>query len=267
MNKTKKRIKGLLWVLLYIAIYIVTTFMVQLTYVISANLNNPTVSKGEILDRMLDGTFALNVISCILTMWIYMLISKARRKPLNIIIKNKKTPSILTAMAVCCAIGSRLLVNVYLYISESIPSLKRSIEASTEISPDIENVQQALIAVFLTVIIAPIFEEFLFRGLVMDEFMGIMRPWAAITLQGILFGITHMALFQSIFAGVLGILLGVVYYNTKSIKIPCVFHCVFNLSVILSATKLSSGSAILLFVLGVLLCSISLFYIIVNSNK
>ncbi len=267
MNKTKKRIKGFLLALLYIVIYIAISLLVQLAYIINVKNSHPYMSKGEILDRVLDGTFALSVISCIFTMWIYMLIGKVRRKPLNTIIKNKKTPPILVAMSVCCAIGSRLLVNVYLYISESIPVLKRSIESSSEISPDIINGRQALIAVLLTVIIAPIFEEVLFRGLVMNEFLGIMRPWAAIVLQGILFGITHMALFQSIFAGVLGVLLGVIYYNTKSIKMSCIFHCVFNFSVILTATELSNFSAILLFVLGLLLCGISLFYIIVNSNR
>lgn len=267
MNKTKKRIKGFLLALMYVAIYIAVSLLVQLIYVFSVKNSYPNVSEGEILDRVLDGTFALSVISCILTMWVYMLISKVRKKPLNTVIKNKKTPPVLTAMSLCCAIGSRLLVNVYLYVAEGIPSLKRSIEASAEIAPDIINGRQALIALFLTIIVAPVFEEFLFRGLVMNEFLQIMRPWAAITLQGILFGITHMALFQSIFAGVLGVLLGVIYYNTKSIKMSCVFHCVFNLSVILTATKLSNQSAILLFVLGMLLCGISLFYIIVNSNK
>ena len=252
---------------MYIAIYIAVSLLVQMIYVLSVKNSFPAMSKGEILDRVLDGTFALGVISCIIAMWIYMLISKVRRKSLNAIIKNKKTPPIITVMSVCCAIGSRLLVNVYLYISESIPLLKRSIEASTEVSPDIINGGQALIAVFLTVIIAPVFEEILFRGLVMDELLGIMRPWAAITFQGILFGITHMALFQSIFAGLLGILLGVIYYNTKSIRVSCIFHCVFNFSVILTATKLSNPSAILLFVLGLMLCGISLFYIIANSNK
>ncbi len=253
--------------LMYVIIYIAASLLVQVAYIMSIKNNYPSMSKGEILDRVLDGTFALSVISCIVTMWIYMLISKLRRKPLNIIIKNKKTPTVLTAMSVCCAIGSRLLVNVYLHISESVPLLKRSIEASSELTPDVINGRQVLVALLLTVIIAPIFEEILFRGLVMNEFLGIMRPWAAITLQGILFGITHMALFQSIFAGVLGILLGVIYYNTKSIKMSCVFHCVFNLSVVLTATNLSTQSAILLFVLGLMLCGISLFYIVVNSNR
>lgn len=252
---------------MYVAIYIAISLLVQLVYIVSITNNYPDMSKGEILDRVLDGTFALSVIACILTMWIYMLIFKLRKKPLNTIIKNKKTPPVLAAMSLCCAIGSRLLVNVYLYVADSIPSLKRSIEASSETAPDILTTRQAVIAMFLTVIVAPIFEELLFRGLVMNEFLGIMRPWAAITFQGILFGITHMALFQSIFAGVLGILLGVIYYNTKSIKMSCVFHCVFNFSVVLTATKLSYLSATLLFVLGILLCGISLFYIIVNSNK
>ena len=267
MNKTKKRIKGLLFALLYIVIYIAISLIVQLTYIITINISHPSMSKGEILDRVLDGTFALNVISCVLAMWIYMIISKIRKKPLNTIIKNEKIPPILTLMSVCCAIGSRLLVNVYLYLAESISPLKRSIEASTEISPDIINGKQALVAVFLMVIVAPVFEEFLFRGLVMNEFMEIMRPWAAITLQGILFGITHMALFQSIFAGVLGILIGVIYYNTKSIKMACVFHCVFNLSAVLTATNLSNPTAILILVLGLLLSGVSLFYILVYSKK
>ena len=267
MSKTKKRIGGFVWALTYVAVYVIVSLLVQLSYVVFLKNNHSYMSEGEILDSVLGGSFALGVVSCIVSMWVYMLIGKLRKKSLSVVIENKKTPQIMTVMSMCCAIGARLLVNVYFYIAESIPFLKRSIDASVGTSPDISGVNQVLIALFLTVIIAPVFEEILFRGLVMDELMRIMRPWAAITLQGILFGITHMALFQSIFAGVLGVLLGIIYYNTRSIKISCVFHCIFNLSVILSVTQLSVHTAILLFVLGVLLCGVSLFYIIAGSNK
>ncbi len=267
MQKYKKRIIGLLLALMYVLIYIVINILVQFIYMVFVSSNNSDKSNSEIFSTILSGTYALSVIACIITMWVYIIISKIRKKPINRVINNSKITPALSSMIVCSAIGSRLIVNVYIYISQKIPLLRKSIEQAAETAPEILNSFQLIIAVLLMVIIAPVFEEFLFRGLVMGELLMFMRPWAAIVLQGIIFGIAHAALFQSIFASVLGIMLGVIYYYTKSFKAASIYHITFNASVIFATTELSSVSAVVILILGFALVGISLFYIIVNSNK
>jgi hypothetical protein len=88
-----------------------------------------------------------------------------------------------------------------------------------------------LIAVY---ILAPIGEEFLFRGLLQGKLAkavnGSPMP-VVILLQGILFGVYHGNLIQGIYAFLLGSLLGLIAYKADSL-LPCmVFHMALNASV------------------------------------
>jgi len=80
---------------------------------------------------------------------------------------------------------------------------------------------------FLTVVIAPIFEEFIFRGAVMH----ILMPYGngmAIFISAFCFGIYHGNFQQFFFAFVLGIVLGYITIATKSIFCSTVLHAMFN---------------------------------------
>jgi membrane protease YdiL (CAAX protease family) len=101
-----------------------------------------------------------------------------------------------------------------------------------------------LIAVF---ILAPIGEEFLFRGLIQGKLKkavnGSPMP-TVILLQGLLFGVYHGNLIQGIYAFFLGALLGLIAYQADNL-LPCIiFHMALNSSVCLVSeswfTELSS---------------------------
>lgn len=90
-------------------------------------------------------------------------------------------------------------------------------------------------------IIAPLFEEILFRGYIFDQFE---RRFAAIGLtivaSGVLFGLYHLNIFQGVFASILGIVLGLSYYWTRSIWIPIIIHFANNfLSYLLGIEEVS----------------------------
>ncbi len=100
-----------------------------------------------------------------------------------------------------------------------------SFNTVNEITPP--NVACALILMFQLVIIAPIFEEFWFRGLIMES----LKPYGngfAILVSAVLFGLTHGNLQQFFYATVLGICLGYIALNTKSIVVTTVMHAMFN---------------------------------------
>lgn len=83
---------------------------------------------------------------------------------------------------------------------------------------------------FITaVILAPVLEEVLFRGIILKGFLKNYSPVKAIVVSGLLFGIFHLNPWQAIGASFVGVILGWVYYKTKSI-IPCIIiHFVNNL--------------------------------------
>ncbi len=78
------------------------------------------------------------------------------------------------------------------------------------------------------VIFVPVAEELIFRGVVMGEFKGTMKPWYAAIFSGVVFGVMHMQLIQVGYAMMCGILLGFVYYYSHSIYFSIAVHAVFN---------------------------------------
>lgn len=251
---------------MYVAIYYTVSALLQTVYVLHQSLNY-NLSVSEIEKSALDSSYALGTISCIISLWIYLIIGKIRKRPIEKEVYNRKVAPMINIMAVCLAIGARMSVNAYYYFSQSVHLLKKSIDDASLLTPQLGTVSQLLAAVFAIIVIAPLFEEILFRGIVFTELSTVMRPWAANILQAIFFGVAHGVLFQSIFAFVIGILLGIVYYKTRSIITSALCHSAFNLSVVFSYTDMTTGSAVIMMVFGVLIVMSSLMYIIYSGKK
>ena len=77
-------------------------------------------------------------------------------------------------------------------------------------------------------IFAPLFEEWLCRGLVLRGLMSKMKPAGAICISAVFFAVLHMNPWQAIPAFILGLLFGYVYYKTGSLKLTMLMHCVNN---------------------------------------
>lgn len=83
-------------------------------------------------------------------------------------------------------------------------------------------------------IVAPIVEEFLMRGVILNRLLGYMRVIPALLIQAAMFGILHMNLLQGVYAGVLGLLMGYIYIKYGSLLMTILFHITLNtLSVVL----------------------------------
>ncbi|GIX40346.1 MAG: hypothetical protein KatS3mg129_0079 [Leptospiraceae bacterium] len=93
----------------------------------------------------------------------------------------------------------------------------------------------AFISLITIGIIAPFCEEFLFRGIILDNLYKKYPPITANLFQAILFGIAHMNPFQFLYAIPIGYLLGWFYIKTKNLWIPICIHIFTNsLAIILS---------------------------------
>ena len=77
-------------------------------------------------------------------------------------------------------------------------------------------------------IFAPLFEEWLCRGLVLRGLLQKKSPAAAIALSALFFAVLHMNPWQAVPAFILGLLFGYVYYKTGSLKLTMLMHCVNN---------------------------------------
>ena len=84
-------------------------------------------------------------------------------------------------------------------------------------------------AVILLMAVAPaICEELAYRGFVLSGFENLKNRWQAILFTSILFGLAHFSIQQSIITFAIGMILGVIALETKSL-IPCVlYHATHN---------------------------------------
>ncbi|MBO5657578.1 MAG: CPBP family intramembrane metalloprotease [Agathobacter sp.] len=80
-----------------------------------------------------------------------------------------------------------------------------------------------------SVILAPISEELIFRGVTMRIARKAFPFWAANLIQAVLFGVFHMNIVQGIYAGLFGLVLGIICEKGGSIYFSIFFHFLFNL--------------------------------------
>ena len=77
-------------------------------------------------------------------------------------------------------------------------------------------------------IFAPLFEEWLCRGLVLRGLLQKKSPATAITVSALFFAVLHLNPWQAVPAFILGAFFGYVYYKTGSLKLTMLMHCVNN---------------------------------------
>lgn len=101
------------------------------------------------------------------------------------------------------------------------------------------------VMIITAVIMAPIFEEIIFRGIIQKGMINNgIQPWKAIVFASIIFGLVHANPWQFVGAVLLGCVLGLVYYKTKSLLLPMLLHGFNNLcsSILIFYTKNESFS-------------------------
>lgn len=87
----------------------------------------------------------------------------------------------------------------------------------------------------VTAIFAPIFEEWLCRGMVLRGLLSKMKPVWAIVISALFFAVIHMNPWQALNAFLIGLVMGYIYYKTGSLWLTMLIHFVNNgTSVILS---------------------------------
>jgi membrane protease YdiL (CAAX protease family) len=93
--------------------------------------------------------------------------------------------------------------------------------------PPSTNIAYVVGMVILLVVVAPVFEELLFRGIIYDA----LKPYgagAAIVISSLLFGLAHGNLYQFFYTTALGFALGYIRYATNSLFVVTVLHALLN---------------------------------------
>jgi membrane protease YdiL (CAAX protease family) len=121
-----------------------------------------------------------------------------------------------------------------------------------------------IILILTVVVVAPIYEEIIFRGILLKGMANKINPNIALVISAIFFAIVHLNIPQGINAFFLGLIIGFIYLSTGSIYLSIFAHFVNNVLAITVSSifvsfqgKYSIEVHGMFFVLGVLLLVIA----------
>lgn len=94
---------------------------------------------------------------------------------------------------------------------------------------EFDGLTHTLLGAFTISILAPVLEEVMFRGAIQGYMMRrFNNPWVAILAAALVFGVFHLNPVQVVYATLLGIVFGWIYYRTRSLLSVIVGHVLNN---------------------------------------
>ncbi|MGH4117732.1 CPBP family intramembrane glutamic endopeptidase [Clostridium sp.] len=260
-----KYLKILGKIVLYFSVYIFTTFICTSIYaIIYGIINFNSITNVQINESLIRDGFLLTATSAIICFGIYVLMF--RKKEINLFKRCsfKKISLKNSSLIVFCSLGLALF-------SDSLVNLLISkFPSYTEASAAIESNTTTILGIVCIVLIIPIFEEILFRGLIYNELKTHLNIILAIIIQGVIFAAAHGNMLQGIYTFIMGVVLAIIYNKTRSIIAPMLFHIMYNLlgSIVLPFILSGiDGYYIAILILGSIITIFSLVLILKNNTK
>ena len=105
-------------------------------------------------------------------------------------------------------------------------------KTSNELAFEINNVWKLLLSILTMAVLPAVFEELIYRGIVLKGMLSKFKPWVAIIISALFFTLMHGSIDQTLFQFMLGIILCFVFYKTQNILYPILIHF-FNNALVL----------------------------------
>ena len=156
----------------------------------------------------------------LLVLWIFFLI---RRKKLLAEINVTALP--IKYVPVIFVIGITLTATIFFAMNLLPETLLEAYAQKSELVLSGSGFDE----VIAIMIIAPIVEEVIFRGLILSRLRKAVPIVWAVTISSLLFGISHGQIIWIIYTFILGIILSIVVVKTKSLIAGILLHILFNI--------------------------------------
>lgn len=228
MNKQEKLSRALIslvkaggFFIIYFASQIITGFVVGLILAFTSVDIDAFVAKN---------TMAISVISNVVAIIGCLLLLKFIKKESDAsaaLDMNFNFCSMKSVLGFCLALGAFGQFAIS-FILSLIPFPESWIEAHGENSSVITNSSVGM-QILAVAIVAPLAEEIIFRTCIQGSLAKGLPKWVAIVLTSVIFGVMHATPIAIIYATALGILMGWLYAEFKSIIPAMIFHLAFNL--------------------------------------
>lgn len=120
------------------------------------------------------------------------------------------------------------LMDLLSRVSISLHGGEPAPQAIVDFARSVESPEGQMAVILFAVIVAPVTEEFLFRGFLYPALKSSLGPFFAIMLSSALFGMIHMNAQAALPLGALGFVMALAYERTGSLLAPMTVHAMFN---------------------------------------
>ena len=175
----------------------------------------------ELYDQLLANTMTYTMISGLLTIAIVIAFYRFRRQPMAeaLWLRGVDGPTLLT--------GAALAPALYLIVGGALALLPEAwLESYNEASAGIDS--GTLTGVLAVAVVAPVVEELIFRGLMLNRLSRVMPGWLAVVLSSAAFGVCHGHPVWFAYAFVLGAFFALLDLRAQSILPSILGHVAFN---------------------------------------
>lgn len=215
-------------------LYVVVQFGILLIWAMFFNINHEMTSFNEFLSK--------NYIYLVLTMGLVFIPLLSKNY------KHKDSSLKLKPTIICIVVGISLSIiyNTIIYYLNSLCHFTNLYDGNINI----------LSSIVGTVLIGPVIEELIFRGLIYNELKEKYPVMKSILITTILFAIMHANIVQVIYTFAMGFIFIYVYEKTNNLKSSILLHMASNLTTTFISLLLRGGNFIIcmsLFVLSLII--------------
>ena len=208
----------------YLALFLGAQLLVMLPVVVAAAVQSALENweAAEQLSGVLyESAMLFTAVSGLLAIGVILLFYRIRRKKLGdaLWLRRVEGPGLLS--------GAALAPALYLAVTVAMMALPEAwLDSYAGASSGVSG--GGVIGIVAVVLVAPVVEEFIFRGLIMTRLAQAMPGWLAAALSAAIFGLCHGHPVWFAYTFVLGVLFGLMDLRLGSIWPSILAHMVFN---------------------------------------
>lgn len=210
-------------VLMMIGIQLLASILITIWYMICYGM---TTGAQMVMDNIMGITVITQILTLICSgLWYYFWVVRGRKKRGE----REKSGFSLRSLGciICFAVGAQCLIGLLLTVWQYISP--EQIEAYTELMEEAGIGELTVLSAIATVIMAPVGEELVCRGLTVEYLKRAGAGfWVINVIQAVFFGIMHLNLVQGTYAFLVGLICGYLVLKYKTLLAPMFFHCCFN---------------------------------------
>lgn len=231
MGKDKLLIRDILYVVLFAALFFLIQFVFEIGGALVYGLGN-NLPVSNVITDMSCGKYsklltATVVLSSLVTVALYGKLKWAPVSPTYL----RSKPWAVIAWVVFLALGSILPLEwIYEHIQISMPG---------HLSQLFEGIMKEPWGYVAIGLLVPVAEEMVFRGAILRKLLEMFAApagskgdatnhWYPIIISALIFGVMHGNMAQGVHAFIIGLLLGWMYYRTRSVIPSIAFHWINN---------------------------------------